>query len=146
MYFVFQWTSWPMWHGSWVVSPVTASLALAPTWTLPVSATSWERSSIFTLPAATAGSLESTETLVVCNTDFRLPLYLLVYLWQIICIVLCSDEYLFVYTTCTQDNHYHMSVSHSACVERCECCWSFSADPQPTDGSWGWQWELEGCP
>lgn len=67
LFFPLQWIFWPMWHGNWVVSHVIESLALVPTWTLPVSATSWQRSSTSTLPAVTAGSLESTVTPVVCS-------------------------------------------------------------------------------
>lgn len=64
-----QWTSSPMLPGNWVVFPVTEWLALAPTWTLPVSVTSWEKSSTSILPAATVGSLGSMETLVVSSRN-----------------------------------------------------------------------------
>lgn len=60
-----QWTFWPMWPGRSVASPKTVSLGAAAIWTLPVSATSWEKGWASTRWAAMDGLLESTEIPVV---------------------------------------------------------------------------------
>lgn len=60
-----QWIFWPMWPGRSVASPKTVLLVVAAIWTLPVSATSWEKGWASTPWAATDGSSESTEIPVV---------------------------------------------------------------------------------
>lgn len=63
--FYLQWIFWPMWPGRSVVFLNTVLLVVAAIWTLPVSATSWEKDWASILWAAMDGLLESMEIPVV---------------------------------------------------------------------------------